>query len=73
MAKDTFYTAVDIGTDKVTSVVARVGSEGELKVMGTGVVPSEGVQRGASTTSERYKPPSGHLWTRPSVISGRRL
>ena len=46
MAKDTFYTAVDIGTDKVTSVVARVGSEGELKVMGTGVVPSEGVQRG---------------------------
>ena len=46
MAKDTFYTAVDIGTDKVTSVVARVGTEGELKVLGTGVVTSQGVQKG---------------------------
>ena len=46
MSKDTFYTAVDIGTDKVTSIMARVGTEGELKVLGTGVVPSEGVQKG---------------------------
>lgn len=46
MARDTFYTAIDIGSDKVTSVVARVGGEGELKVLGTGVVPSEGVQKG---------------------------
>ena len=44
MAKDTFYTAVDIGTDKVTSIVARVGSE--LKVLGTGVVTSQGMQKG---------------------------
>ena len=46
MAKDTFYTAVDIGTDKVTSIMARVGSEGELKVLGTGVVTSQGMQKG---------------------------
>ncbi len=46
MTKDTFYTAVDIGSDKVTSIMARVGSEGELKVLGTGVVPAQGVQRG---------------------------
>ena len=46
MARDTFYTAVDIGTDKVTSVMARVGSEGELKVLGTGVVTSQGIQKG---------------------------
>ena len=46
MARDTFYTAVDIGTDKVTSIMARVGSEGELKVLGTGVVPSQGMQKG---------------------------
>lgn len=46
MSKDTFYTAVDIGTDKVTSIMARVGSEGELKILGTGVVPSEGIQKG---------------------------
>jgi len=46
LSKDTFYTAVDIGTDKVTSIMARVGSEGELKILGTGVVPSEGIQKG---------------------------
>ena len=46
MATDTFYTAVDIGTDKVTSIMARVGSEGELKVLGTGVVTAQGMQRG---------------------------
>ncbi|HIN35721.1 MAG TPA: cell division protein FtsA [Dehalococcoidia bacterium] len=46
MARDTFYTAVDIGTDKVTSIMARVGSEGELKVLGTGVVTSQGMQKG---------------------------
>jgi len=46
LARDTFYTAVDIGTDKVTSIMARVGSEGELKVLGTGVVTSQGMQKG---------------------------
>jgi len=46
LAIDTFYTAVDIGTDKVTSIMARVGSEGELRVLGTGVVTSQGMQKG---------------------------
>jgi len=46
LARDTFYTAVDIGTDKVTSIMARVGTEGELKVLGTGVVTSQGMQKG---------------------------
>ena len=46
MARDTFYTAVDIGTDKITSIMARVGTEGELKVLGTGVVTSQGVNKG---------------------------
>ena len=35
MAKDIYYTAVDIGTNKVCAILARVGSEGELKVLGT--------------------------------------
>ena len=46
MAKDTFYTAVDIGTDKITSIMARVGTEGELKVLGNGVVTSQGINKG---------------------------
>ena len=44
--RDTFYTAIDIGTSKTTVLVSRVGSEGDLKVFGTGVVPSAGIQRG---------------------------
>ena len=46
MAKELFYTAVDLGTNKVSSIVTRVGSEGELKILGTGIVPSQGIQKG---------------------------
>lgn len=46
MAKELFYTAVDIGSNKVCSIVARVGTEGELKILGTGLAPSQGVQKG---------------------------
>lgn len=46
MAKDIYYTGVDIGSTKVCSIVARVGSEGELKILGTGMTPSQGVQKG---------------------------
>lgn len=44
--RDAFYTAVDIGTSKVTVLLSRVGTEGDLKIFGTGVVPSEGIQKG---------------------------
>ncbi len=46
MARETFYTAVDLGNSKVASIVARVGTEGELKVVGTGIVPSQGMHKG---------------------------
>ena len=46
MPSDTFYTAIDIGSSKIASVVARVGTEGELKILGTGVVPSQGMHKG---------------------------
>ncbi len=46
MPSDTFYTAIDIGNSKIASVVARVGTEGELKILGTGVVPSQGMHKG---------------------------
>ena len=55
MAKEAFYTAVDIGTSKVVTVVARVGSEGELKVLGTGIAPSQGMQKGCIENIEEVK------------------
>jgi cell division protein FtsA len=53
--RDTFYTAIDIGTSKVTVLVSRVGSEGDLKVFGTGVVPSEGIHRGRVENIEEVR------------------
>ena len=46
MAKEMFYTATDLGTSKVCTIIAKIGPEGELKVLGTGVVPSQGIQKG---------------------------
>ena len=46
MTKESFYTAVDIGSYKVCSIVSRVGAEGDLKVLGTGIVASQGMQKG---------------------------
>ena len=55
MAKDIYYTAVDIGTNKVCAILARVGSEGELKVLGTGIAPSQGVQKGRIESIDEVK------------------
>ncbi|PKB78561.1 MAG: cell division protein FtsA [SAR202 cluster bacterium Io17-Chloro-G9] len=41
-----YYTGIDIGSSKVCAIVARVGTEGELKILGTGVVPSQGMLKG---------------------------
>lgn len=55
MPSDTFYTAIDIGSSKIASVVARVGTEGELKILGTGVVPSQGMQKGRIESIDEVK------------------
>ena len=46
MARQLFYTAIDLGTSKVCTIIARIGPEGELKILGTGIVPSQGMQKG---------------------------
>jgi cell division protein FtsA len=46
MAKEIFYTAIDLGTTKVCTVITKVGPEGELKVIGTGITPSQGMNKG---------------------------
>ena len=46
MARDMFYTAIDLGSTKVCTIIAKIGPEGEIKVLGTGIVPSQGIQKG---------------------------
>lgn len=53
--KETFYTALDLGASKVCSIVARVGAEGELKVLGSGITPSRGIQKGRVENLEEVK------------------
>ena len=59
MASETFYAAIDLGTTKVCTIIAKVGPEGELKVLGTGIVPSQGMNKGRvesiSDTKEAVK------------------
>jgi cell division protein FtsA len=55
LAKETYYAAVDVGTSKVCSILARVGSEGELKILGTGIAPCHGVQKGRVESIEEVK------------------
>jgi len=55
LSKETFYTAVDIGSNKVCSIVARVGAEGDLKILGTGMVTSQGMQKGRIDNIDEVK------------------
>ena len=46
MVREPIYAAMDIGTSKVVAIVARLGPEGELRPMGTGEAPAQGVEHG---------------------------
>lgn len=53
--KESFYTALDLGTSKICAIVARVGAEGELKVLGSGIAPAQGIQKGCIENIEEVK------------------
>ncbi|MBM3279464.1 MAG: cell division protein FtsA [Candidatus Handelsmanbacteria bacterium] len=46
MGQDEVVVGLDIGTTKVCAIIAQLTPEGEPKVVGVGVSPSEGVRRG---------------------------
>ena len=41
-----FYAAIDLGSTKICTLIARVGQEGELKIVGKGITTSQGIQKG---------------------------
>ena len=55
MTGETFYTAVDMGTSKVSTVIARIGAAGDLKIVGLGVTPSQGIAQGRVEDAEKAK------------------
>ena len=46
MMNDKLYMAIDVGTTKVCTLIARVSADAELEVVGTGVAPSRGMKKG---------------------------
>ncbi len=50
---DNIYTALDIGSSKVSAIIAGVTDTGEMIVLGTGQRASEGVKRGYIADMER--------------------
>ena len=46
MAKDVLHTAIDVGTTKVCTLVAHLTSDAIPKLIGVGIVPSQGLRKG---------------------------
>ena len=46
MMNGNLYTAIDVGTTKVCTLIARVAPSGELEIVGTAVEPSQGMHKG---------------------------
>ena len=46
MKNQLYHTAIDVGTSKVTTLIARTAENGEIQVIGMGSLPSRGVQKG---------------------------
>ena len=46
MARDDLIVGLDIGTSKVCAIIAQIGHEGRLEIIGVGTTPSRGLRRG---------------------------
>ena len=73
MTRDAFYTAVDLGNSKIAAIVARVGAEGELKILGTGIVPSQGMRKGRVEDIDEVKAAVRSSLEEAQRYLGRRL
>ncbi len=47
MPKDRIITGLDIGSSKITTIIATLGQEGKVQVIGVSTVPSKGIKKGA--------------------------
>lgn len=46
MSRGGTFASIDIGTTKICTVVGEIGAEGDMRILGVGVAPSEGLSRG---------------------------
>jgi len=50
---DTFFVGLDIGTTKIACIISELDSNGELKIVGVGVSPSDGLRKGVVVNIEK--------------------
>ncbi|NIS79092.1 MAG: cell division protein FtsA [Anaerolineales bacterium] len=51
-ADDPIYVAIDVGTTKVCTLVGHLSAEGQIRVIGVGIVPSQGMRKGGVISLE---------------------
>ena len=55
MTKDIVHTAIDVGTSKVSTLIAHRHANGDVDVLGVGLAPSEGLRKGVVVKSPVLK------------------
>ncbi|HZP27264.1 MAG TPA: cell division protein FtsA, partial [Dehalococcoidia bacterium] len=49
MNRDSILAAIDVGSSKVCTLVAELTPEEDLRILGVGITPAEGVKKGMVT------------------------
>lgn len=55
MAKKSIYSAIDVGTTKTCAVLANISDNNAMRVLGVGVAPTRGVQKGIVVNIDEAK------------------
>ncbi len=66
-------TAIDVGTTKVATIVAKVDNSGGIQVLGSGVVPSHGLHKGMVVNPEEARRSIAESVRRAEQASGVRV
>ena len=74
MAEGKFYAGLDIGTTKITAIVAEPEPDGEgIRVVGVGTAPSDGLKRGVVVNLERTVRSIQHAVAQAEAMCGREI
>jgi cell division protein FtsA len=65
--------AIDVGTTKIATIVADVRSQGDIEVLGVGVVPSHGLHKGIVVNMDEAKASIAASIKEAQTISGVRI
>jgi len=65
--------AIDVGTTKVCTIMGDIDSEGALRVLGVGIAPSQGMQKGTVVNADEAKASIAESIRKAESVSGYKL